>query len=1334
MSMASIVLVTSPSGKWFILLTLALALTDFLDGYLAAKLNQKSLFGATLDIVSDIFLRSIMWLRLTLDLSAAYWTLRFLFVAICLTILTIEWCTCAASQVTAAYTGTHWKDVNNKSVALGFTPSHSLFVLTILANGFKSPLGVLAMTGLYGTPLVGIAILEGSYPLTLRCFSLTLLAVCLAGRLIALSISSGANSATRSHRDVALKMQMGEDAEPDWGRRLYPLNVEITTVDLSGCAQALGLLGQEGVKACQMLKKWREFSSIREHSTRKLESLNAQLAGLIADSAAAFDESVLRKRHSLRLQRYEEEKAVGDATAELYRSWQYVKVLRERQGFTSTPWLLKALPLKKFPVDDREREMREEAEEVDLRLQESAVLGIGYVSIRWLSICLKRKLGQRELARVVGTRVGLEDIVDSRQLSISVQGLAGQLPDATLFVAPLATDRESCVRYDMNLLYNADLITADHKLDSPLEIARRENARKVRVYLTARLDGGTEVASELELPLSDVFTWSLGRLPFDDTKPEGKLSLPAGAFSFAVHTMPYILSLNIYVTLLGSRWQLVVPRAIRLATGQTKLAGTAAIGVRSTVGGKQVTHVYQRHHFEEPITVFNGGQEPSEYTTGFVNGTLTWPSGSGPNGYAVPPIVGLPSCGQLGEVDTKPNTPKMDLINDGGIDDDLADYYERKYCWLRLAVGEDGSAMWRSARLMMLRERAEGKLTGEYSTSPIPAFDRELPAHLRRRAMLDSTLKEPYHDAKPPRRTSTSGSIGVDDEIEREEHLQNFIDRVRARSKQNLQIRSAVTYRSVVEEYEIDFFSWMQWTQLLFALRTLFTPYRPLRPAALRDPRHSVNATKQLDLHLQIIQVSGLPRRRQEVHSYHQPMAVSYSSATGFASHSGFVPSGNFNSYKALNEDTSPDIVVEVRLVNFHGETVSETTKPVSAGGLLANADINQKVVIPYMRPRDVEVSADEFADIPGSVSFNVFDEKTITRTLRAGHATHTDTERHFLGSFSLPLPSIFNNASAVEGSFRLDTPAVILGYTAVEDSKESYISISATINPLISITQRQQEVLTIDISPGAEPRQLLAHIQGWLDKLRSSYPKAVVEGGMALGTDLDGKSILACRYVTQTLTPPPEVTSLDDPYAIERVARFVSMIPFLTDDQIFATLRGSTKLNLDVWCTPQTFIDIRAGDWEEHAVLLCNFFNRIDTYRRTQSSNYPIIESFCVSCRCVADECAMFVLRRDSSSGHNELWQPATDECFFFPSYTDTFPASGFLSSLKSFVGAASTELSVNSKTYKPARFCPIRRVVSAFDRSNVWFNTRQDRIRGLMDLAGDVLVWVLWGMGFGD
>jgi len=27
-----------------------------------------------------------------------------------------------------------------------------------------------------------------------------------------------------------------------------------------------------------------------------------------------------------------------------------------------------------------------------------------------------------------------------------------------------------------------------------------------------------------------------------------------------------------------------------------------------------------------------------------------------------------------------------------------------------------------------------------------------------------------------------------------------------------------------------------------------------------------------------------------------------------------------------------------------------------------------------------------------------------------------------------------------------------------------------------------------------------------------------------------------------------------------------------------------------DIWCTDREFLDLRAGDWEEHAILLANY------------------------------------------------------------------------------------------------------------------------------------------------
>ncbi|XP_036056239.1 coiled-coil and C2 domain-containing protein 2A [Onychomys torridus] len=71
-----------------------------------------------------------------------------------------------------------------------------------------------------------------------------------------------------------------------------------------------------------------------------------------------------------------------------------------------------------------------------------------------------------------------------------------------------------------------------------------------------------------------------------------------------------------------------------------------------------------------------------------------------------------------------------------------------------------------------------------------------------------------------------------------------------------------------------------------------------------------------------------------------------------------------------------------------------------------------------------------------------------------------------------------------------------------------------------------------------------------------------------------------------QTASPSAHspVHSTDYPLGQELVARYVSLIPFLPDTVSFAGI-------CDLWSTSDQFLDLLAGDEEEHAVLLCNYF-----------------------------------------------------------------------------------------------------------------------------------------------
>ena len=74
-------------------------------------------------------------------------------------------------------------------------------------------------------------------------------------------------------------------------------------------------------------------------------------------------------------------------------------------------------------------------------------------------------------------------------------------------------------------------------------------------------------------------------------------------------------------------------------------------------------------------------------------------------------------------------------------------------------------------------------------------------------------------------------------------------------------------------------------------------------------------------------------------------------------------------------------------------------------------------------------------------------------------------------------------------------------------------------------------------------------------------------------------------------LEPPPQfVEDINSPFAIEECARFVSMCPFIEDLRMFSDLP-------DLFTTCQQFFDLGGGDYEEHAILLANYFNYVDTH-----------------------------------------------------------------------------------------------------------------------------------------
>ena len=103
-------------------------------------------------------------------------------------------------------------------------------------------------------------------------------------------------------------------------------------------------------------------------------------------------------------------------------------------------------------------------------------------------------------------------------------------------------------------------------------------------------------------------------------------------------------------------------------------------------------------------------------------------------------------------------------------------------------------------------------------------------------------------------------------------------------------------------------------------------------------------------------------------------------------------------------------------------------------------------------------------------------------------------------------------------------------------------------------------------------------------DWLKSVRKKAAQERSVHVFAPADtGERTLICRYICSQ-TPPPEM--FDEMILL----RFVSRIPFLDDAVLNSNVDG-VGLKLDVWNTSKSFLELGAGDSEEHAILLCNYF-----------------------------------------------------------------------------------------------------------------------------------------------
>jgi coiled-coil and C2 domain-containing protein 2A len=433
----------------------------------------------------------------------------------------------------------------------------------------------------------------------------------------------------------------------------------------------------------------------------------------------------------------------------------------------------------------------------------------------------------------------------------------------------------------------------------------------------------------------------------------------------------------------------------------------------------------------------------------------------------------------------------------------------------------------------------------------IPAFEKEIP-----RGILEATAKRLERRQKEAVDGSTADQL-------RGKH-QIYLDQLRSQANHKFALAKHRKYRAdlIVETSIPDLGT------LFHLLGGIAPEQRPLRP--VRQERKKIVlqdlSGQQVRLLLCVVRAYDVPVRNDA-----DPVLGGLGPAIG----------GSLSGGSQLGSITGGPR--EARVNSFLRATLqNNSVRTAAAPG--PNPSWNQELELKFKPHTDAYMGdqAGVLGSSRDSLHLHLYDEILVDLLDReeraAANQVHQRIEHKWLGSLAIPVAAIMQN-TRIEGTFRLHSPTVLLGYERANSggSSSAYLGWQPPTPPVegaasggVSGTAAASGASNLSMAKDATYVNIYLTLEPALnvpepvrEKLECEEEEAVVAAaaawrrGQAAGrpvnplvVDVTGKSVLMTRYL-KPLAPPPEVLR-EDTEAAEAVAWFVSLIPYLPSNVLF--------------------------------------------------------------------------------------------------------------------------------------------------------------------------------------